>query len=445
MRGPHALKRILPTSLFWRAFMILVIPILTLQVIVGTLFVQRLYDGVTEQMTAAVVRDVETVIERVDGAPDPATARARIAALDWQLGFEMTLDPGGRVTPETRRALYDLTAGVIAATFTRLIERPMRLDFLRHEKRLALEVGTAHGVLQMVIPRGVLNVSNPHQFVVWMVVSALVLTGMATVFLRNQIRPIGDLARAASAFGRGRHVPFRPRGAEEVRRAGHAFLDIRARIERHIGQRTLMLSGVSHDLRTPLTRIRLALAVLEPSTEAEEIARDAAEMERMLDAFLDFVRGEGGESPEIVDPIRLAEEVAGEMARNGQRVQCLSRIEDAAERGIALRPVAIRRCLSNLVENALRHGQTVRLTTRLTRRGLDFTVEDDGPGIAPERREEALRPFTRLDASRNQDDGPGVGLGLSIALDIARSHGGSLTLERSADLGGLRVEVNLPR
>ena len=220
---------------------------------------------------------------------------------------------------------------------------------------------------------------------------------------------------------------------------------MRARIERQIGQRTLMLSGVSHDLRTPLTRMRLALAVQEPTPETREMERDVEEMERMLEAFLDFVRGEAGEEPEPLDPVALADEVADDARRNGVEILHRQQVLAAAEREMALRRSAIKRCLANLVDNAVRHGTEVRLTTRLGARALDYVVEDDGPGIPPERREEVLRPFTRLDASRNRDAGSGVGLGLSIALDIARSHGGALALDESPALGGLRASLHLPR
>ena len=445
MRHSASLKRLLPASLFWRAFMILVIPILGLQVIVGTVFVQRLYDGVTEQMAAAVARDINTAVAVVEAAEDPDSAVSQLTAPKTPFAFDIALLPGETVSPAIRRDFYDVTGRVIAETLGRLIDRPMALDFVSIEKRLVLRVATDPGVLVMSIPRSLMNASNPHQFVVWMTVSALVLTALATVFLRNQVRPIRDLARAATAFGRGRHVPFRPRGAEEVRRAGHAFLDMRARIERHIAQRTLMLSGVSHDLRTPLTRIRLAAAMLEPGPETDGIDRDAAEMERMLDAFLDFVRGGAGEEAVAVDPVAFAAEAAADARRNGEDVTCAEEVEPGAEGTVALRPSAMRRCLANLLDNARHHARHARLTTRLTRQSCEFVVEDSGPGIPPDQRETALRPFTRVDASRNQDHGSGVGLGLAIALDIARSHGGALILGESPDLGGLSATVSLPR
>ncbi|MEM6933592.1 MAG: ATP-binding protein, partial [Pseudomonadota bacterium] len=234
-------------------------------------------------------------------------------------------------------------------------------------------------------------------------------------------------------------------GAEEVRRAGQAFLDMRSRIERQIEQRTRMLSGVSHDLRTPLTRMRLALAMAERTPETDELGRDIDEMEHMLDAFLSFARGEDSEESRLCSPIDLAREVADDARREGYRVSIFSEVETPQRREVPMRRAAIKRCLTNLVGNGASYGSTVALTTRLTKRYLEFLVEDDGPGIPSDKRDAVLRPFTRLDESRNQNIASGVGLGLSIALDAVRSHGGSLQLGSSDRLGGLSVRVVLPR
>ncbi|MEM1346277.1 MAG: ATP-binding protein [Pseudomonadota bacterium] len=439
------IKRSLPTGLFWRAFLILVIPMIGLQVVVASVFIQRHYDGVTEQMARSVAREINHAIRSVEAAPDPETAQALLDAMAVPFGLQMGLDVGGAVEVTAVRAFYDLTGSVIAETLSRTVERPMALDFLSVRKHLDARIQTGTGVLRVLIPRARMNAANPHLLLVWMSATALALTLVASIFLRNQIKPIRELARAATAFGRGRTEHFRPAGAEEVRRAGWAFLDMRQRIERQIGQRTLMLSGVSHDLRTPLTRMRLALAVFEPGPEVEELERDVIEMERMLAAFLDFARGEGGEEPVGLDPVEIAAEVGEDARRQGTALTLYARVDTSEVRLVTLRRGAIKRALTNLVEKDARFGSQVRLSTRLTRRALEFAVEDDGPGIPPERREEAVRPFTRLDAARNQDAGSGVGLGLSIALDIARSHGGLLRLDDSPSLGGLRATVHLPR
>jgi len=439
------LKRYLPASLFGRALMIMVVPILALQIVVALLFLQRHYDRVTEQMARGVAAEIIYAVESVEAAPDPEAAKAQLDAMAGPFGFEMAFLGTLPVEPVARRAFYDLTGSVVADTLQSEVDRPIALDFLSQRKHVDARVETRKGALRILISRSRLNASKPHLLLVWMIVTGLGLIVVAAIFMRNQIRPIRELSRAAAAFGRGRSLPFRPKGAEEVRRAGQAFLDMRGRIERQIGQRTLLLSGVSHDLRTPLTRMKLALAMGEETPETAELKRDVAEMEQMLDAFLDFVSGVGAEAPAPVDPVGLAEEVAEDARRQGAEIAVYAEVETPQEREIELRRAAVKRCLTNLVKNAMRHGTRVALSVRLTPRYAEFCVEDDGPGIPEADREEALRPFTRLDQSRNQDDGSGVGLGLSIALDVARSHGGSLSLEESPRLGGLRATVVFPR
>ncbi|MDX5356811.1 MAG: ATP-binding protein, partial [Rhodobacterales bacterium] len=265
---------------------------------------------------------------------------------------------------------------------------------------------------------------------------------IAYIFLRNQLRPIKRLAETAEAFGKGRVVPYRPRGALEVRAAGAAFLAMRARIERQIEQRTMMLSGVSHDLRTPLTRMRLELSMLDPSPEVEALLGDLTDMERMIDAFLAFARGDATEQPTATDPVAMCEKVAERARRTGLRVKlrpgppCPS---------VQLRPDSVARALENLVNNAGRHADHCEISLSWTDQMLTISVEDDGPGIPAAQRDEALRPFTRLDSSRNPNQGGGVGLGLAIAADVARSHGGTLRLGDSARMGGLKVDLILAR
>jgi two-component system osmolarity sensor histidine kinase EnvZ len=288
-------------------------------------------------------------------------------------------------------------------------------------------------------------VSNPHQLLVVMLLASVILSAIAVLFLRNQIRPIRALAEAAEAFGKGRSVPFRPAGAEEVRRAAGAFLSMRSRIERQIEQRTQMLSGVSHDLRTPLTRMRLTLALMEEDEETEGLRKDVDQMERMLGEFLAFARGDGLEESAATDPFALAAALAEDARRGGAEVALVETDETPGDQLVTLRPMAVRRAVENLIANAARHGTRIRLEVRLTSRSLEFVVEDDGPGIPPEDRARALAPFVRLDAARNQDGDGGVGLGLSIAMDVARSHGGALELGESATLRGLRAALRLPR
>ncbi|MEO0762030.1 MAG: ATP-binding protein, partial [Pseudomonadota bacterium] len=438
---PKRLKRNLPRSLYGRALLILVLPIVVLQIVVSTALVNRYYDGVTRQMAGDVARELDYVVTAIDRRPDAGAARLFIEAVERPLGFPLRLDEGGSVEPQALRRFYDVTGTTVAETLKSGISRPMTLDLVTVEKSAVLRILTGYGVLEATVPRTQVSPANPHQLLVLTNLAAAALVVIAVLFLRNQVRPIRELAQAAQAFGHGRRVPFRPTGAEEVRRAGHAFLDMRSRIERQVEARTAMLSGVSHDLKTPLTRMKLALA-MQPETEDTKALRiDVDEMERMLESFLAFARGEAGEEAVPVCARTLAEEVVEEAGRLGLGIRLETAIDPGGDGETVLRRQAIKRALTNLVNNALTYGRRAIVTLHQSRRALEFIVEDDGPGIPVVRRAEMMRPFTRLDPARGQSRGAGVGLGLSIAQDIARRHGGDLMLGNSAALGGLRATL----
>lgn len=427
------LKRILPRGLYGRAALILLVPIVTLQIVVSGQILQRYFQGVAGQMSEALALDLALVASAVgDGARAAALAEA----------LEIQIVDIAATGVQDRREVYDLT-GIEAIRVLRA-ELPglVAVDLVTDWRRPLIAVQTAEGPVGLAVSRRRMSASNPHQLLVLMVFFGLLLTWVAYLFLRNQLKPIKRLAEAAEAFGKGRVLPYSPSGATEVRSAGRAFLDMRARIEAMIAQRTLMLSGVSHDLRTPLTRMKLALGMIEDGPEVADLRRDVEEMETLLATFLDFARGEALDDPAPTDPVALVRALVADTERGGGAVELVAP-ETAAP--VLLRPQALRRCLSNLLGNALRYGNRARVTVSLPERALRITVEDDGPGIPAARREEAMQPFARLDAARNQDRGSGVGLGLAIARDIAQRHGGSLTLDDSAALGGLRVELVLPR
>ncbi len=420
-------------------------PIVVLQLVVGLVFFQRHYQRVTEQMTRNVAYELSYGIEQVEAAGQPGPAALRIAELALPLGLWLRLEPEATVEAGVQRGFFDVTGGTVAATLEAAIDRPIRIDLSTDPKLAQISIQTSLGVLRADVPRDRLSVSNPHQLLVLMLLASLVLTAVAVVFLRNQVRPIRALAEAAEAFGKGRSLPFRPAGAEEVRRAGAAFLSMRSRLERQIEQRTQMLSGVSHDLRTPLTRIKLTLALMDETEETRDLRQDTDQMERMLGEFLAFARGDSLEETVATDPFALAAGVAEDARRSGADVR-LERVDETQRDPlVAMRPGAVARALHNLVGNAAHHGSRVMLTVRLTPRSLAFVVEDDGPGIPEPDRARALQPFTRLEAARTQTDGGNVGLGLSIAMDVARSHGGTLELGDSPEFGGLRATLRLPR
>jgi two-component system osmolarity sensor histidine kinase EnvZ len=432
------LKDYAPRSLMGRAALILLLPIVTIQLVVGVVFIQRHYENVTRQMTRNIMLDIGYVTDLIAEAPDAEAARTEIAAPTRALGLVARF---GEVPEGISRQWFDLSGRVIVET---LAEMPglTGVDLLADDGEVVLGLRTGQGDLRVEFDRSRVVARNPHQLLVLMVVVSLLLTLISFLFLKNQIRPIRRLAEAAQDFGRGRSTSYRPSGASEVRQAGSAFLDMRHRIERQMEQRTLMLSGVSHDLRTPLTRLKLGLSMIDEDEEVDAMKRDVNDMERMLDTFLDFARMDALDDPAVVDAAAFAREAVADAMRGGGDA-----VFAGAEGGgrISLRPMAVRRALDNLIGNALRYGNRAEVSVSVMDRSVRFTVEDDGPGIPAGQRELAMRPFARLDAARNQNKGTGVGLGLAIAADIARQHGGVLRLGESARLGGLRADLVIAR
>ncbi|MDE3081268.1 MAG: two-component sensor histidine kinase [Paracoccaceae bacterium] len=437
---PAWLKTILPRSLYGRAALILIVPVVMIQLVVSVTFIQRHYEGVTQQMTGNILIEVKYILGEVDAAPDLAAAQKDARMLAARLDMQVML-PAPDVTGD-RINWADFSGQQMLRTLRAALPGLQAVDLLADSRAVRITIATPWGPMRVIFPRERVSASNPHQLLVLMIFTSILMTLIAYMFLRNQLRPITRLAAAAEAFGKGQAISYRPRGANEVRAAGLSFLEMRARIERQIEQRTLMLSGVSHDLRTPLTRLKLGLAMLEDTPDVADLRRDVEDMERLLDAFLAFARGDAMEETAPTDLPDLIRRVVDDAARGGKPV-ALGQIEG---RGAApIRPHAVRRAVENLVGNAVRYARHVEVGLVMTDRQIRIVVEDDGPGIPPEKREEAMRPFIRLDAARNQDRGSGVGLGLSIAADVARSHGGSLRLGQSDRLGGLRAELVLAR
>ncbi|MDO6586671.1 ATP-binding protein [Salipiger sp. 1_MG-2023] len=419
------LKSYMPRGLYGRAALILLLPVVTLQLVVSVVFVQRHFEGVSSQMSRELAREIRLVLV------EPELA----ARLELEVSDVAAMPEGDE------RRWYDFSGLVVARTLRDAVPGVDRI-LLPDDFTVTLYLREGDRIVKIGFPRRRASPTNAHQLFVNMMVFGVVMTLIAFLYLRNQLRPITRLAAAAEAFGRGRSVPYSPAGAVEVRAAGSAFLDMRNRIERHIEQRTLMLSGVSHDLRTPLTRLRLGISMLDDE-DREPLERDVEDMQGLIDAFLDFARGDSqsGEA-EPVDPAEFLRHIVEDAQRAGRAV-VLREVEGSGE--VMLKPGAMRRALENLVGNAVRHGTRCEVSVALTERSLRFRVEDNGPGIAPEQRGDALRPFVRLDPARNQDKGSGVGLGLAIAADVARAHGGILRLGKSDALGGLRADIVIAR
>jgi two-component system osmolarity sensor histidine kinase EnvZ len=434
------LQRILPRGLYGRAALILIVPILAIQLVFSTEFIQRFYEDVTSQMTQGVAIDLRFLMAEIEASPTIEAARERVVPLAAALEITLVLPAGADAPEADRMALIDLSGATIIATLRDRLPGLTAVDLTDENRMVRLRFDSRFGPVQAEVSRRRMSAANPHQLIVLMIFTSILLTVIAYFFLRRQLRPITKLAEAAEEFGKGRTVLYKPRGAQEVRAAGRAFLDMRARIERQIEQRTLMLSGVSHDLRTPLTRMRLALSLMPEDPEVTALQADVAQMERMVDEFLSFVRGDAMEGSEPTDAVALVQAL---VERAGDPVR-LAGVEGRAEL-VEMRPQAVMRAVENLVSNARRYGDRVEVRLIFQERSLRITVEDNGPGIAADRRDEALRPFTRLDASRDPNRGAGVGLGLSIASDIALSHGGTLRLGQSETLGGLKAELVIAR
>ena len=426
------IKRYLPKRLYWRAALILVLPVFLLQLLVSFVFIQRHFEGVTEQLTNAVVTELGYIHGLLDNnQPDAAIALAQ------GLGITVTRTENPQID-ETRR-FYDLTGLVVLRELQALPS--IRAIDLPNDSRvnLVMQVGTE--TYDIGFSRRRVSATNPHQLIVNMVFFGVLFTVIAFFYLRNQLRPITRLAAAAEAFGRGQSVPYRPSGAVEVRAAGQSFLDMRARIDRHIEQRTLILSGISHDLRTPLTRLKLGLSFLDPQTRAP-LEQDVEDMRVLLDEFLIFAKilGDDQTDAETIDLRAFLDEVSEDVQRMGYQINILP-IDGMPQ--AQFRKTAIKRALENVINNAFRYAKTVELSVVVRPKYLAFVVQDDGPGIDEHDYAEALKPFSRLDPSRNQNRGTGVGLGLPITADIARAHGGRLELGRSATLGGLSAKIVL--
>jgi len=434
-----SLKRFLPRGLFGRSLIIIVAPIVLLQAIIAYVFFERDLDTTTRRLARDVAADITMLVALEDnhGGVDREKLRALAAR---QLDYRIRFLPGQNLTPFRGR----LTSTIDVA-LNDILEQRIGTDRDFRTARIGddfeIKVDVHDGVLAVLVPRDRVTVSKPDIFILWMVGSALILMGIAIIFLRNQVRPIERLARAADSFGKGRAVPdFKPYGATEVRRAAQAFITMRERIERHVSQRTEMLAGVSHDLKTPLTRMKLALAMMEGDADAKSMRDDVAEMEHMLDDYLAFARGEGGEDSSVIDLSGLVREVAAAAERTRQQAQIAVTAPDHVP--VNVKRAGLRRVLANLIDNALKHGAKVAVTLSWNDHLVEIAVEDDGPGIPQAQREEVFRPFHRLDEGRNLQSG-GSGLGLAIARDIARAHGGDILLEKSA-MGGLKAMLRLP-
>ena len=441
--GQLALQ-VLPKGLYARALLIILVPIVLLESVLAFVFLERHWNQVTRRLSEATARDVATVVELFE-TTEFAKDQSRLIDLAQNklaLTSLQVLPPGDLPSKEPRPFL-GLLDRALSEEIRHQVKRDAWIDTVGQSDHVEIRIKLDTATLRFVAPRSQIYASNSHIFLVWMVGTSLVLISAAVLLLRNQIRPILRLAEAADSFGKGRGFPedFRPRGAREVRQAAQAFVEMRDRITQHVEQRTTMLAGVSHDLRTVLTRFKLELALFGEGPEVSALKSDVNEMQHMLEDYLAFARGDGGETASDTNVRELLTEIHEDAEHYGPDivVEMSRRRRDLV---VPLKRQALKRAILNLVSNAARFGDTVVLRATTDRGWLSIDVEDDGPGIPKSERDNVFRAFYRIDHARNQDKG-NTGLGLAIARDIARSHGGDIKLADSR-LGGLKATILLP-
>ncbi len=440
------IKGLLPTTLLGRSLLILVLPIFLIQAITIYMFFDRHWQKMGDRLAYAIAGEIAMVadeIERNDADERVEAIQAGTRVLDFRITYARNAQLSV-MRKDRRNWLYQSIRGnfitdTLAHAFDQQLGRPYNIRVDRDEKWVVVSVQLQNGVLKASVPERRIFSSSGYVVLLWMAVSSIILLFIATLFMRNQIRPIRRLAIAAERFGKGREVPFfKAEGAYEVRQAATAFMGMRDRLARQIQQRTAMLAGVSHDLRTPITRMKLQLSMMGNASEIRDLKNDVADMERMIDAYLQFARGEGQEEPVRTDLKTLIEQAVSPLNRENEWVKV-----DVPE-GISLviRPIALERCIGNLLGNALKYGKNAWISAKRFDGNVEICVDDDGPGIPPEQYEDVFKPFFRGENSRNAKTG-GVGLGLPIVQDIVLTHGGRIWLDKSPK-GGLRVVIDLP-
>jgi two-component system osmolarity sensor histidine kinase EnvZ len=429
---------LLPKGLYARSILIVILPMVILQSVLTFIFLERHWALVTNRLSTVLTQDLAAIIDLYQAFPQDRDVDTLTRIAQDRMKIDIEFLPMGPLPPTLPKPFFSIVDVALSNEIRKQIGRPFWLDTVGRSNLIEIRIQLPHAILRAVAYRSAAYASNSYIFILWMLGTSFVLIVVAVAFLRTQIRPILRLSRAAEAFGKGRDLDFRPRGAKEVRQAGYAFIAMKRRIERVIEQRTAMLNGVSHDLRTVITRFKLSLALMDGSEDSDEMKKDVEEMQRMLEGYLAFARGDAGEPAVPVDMREFLYDIKADADRHGGGLTVVFQ-GDAVVR---VRPDAFKRCVGNLVANAQRHAKTIAIEGTRDGRFLTIHVDDDGPGIPVESRDDVFRPFVRLDEARNQDAG-GTGLGLSIARDIARSHGGDIALGDSP-MGGLRASVRLP-
>ena len=434
-----SVKRFLPRSLLGRSLMIIVMPLIILQVVSTWIFYDRHWETITRRLASAVAGEIASVIENRRNFAGVTNQERIFYSARANLGLQVTFRPDAILPNEPAVEGSGILWRLLGNALSERVRRPFHMDTETFDREIHVHVQLPDGVMDVVMDRERLFSSTTYIFVMWMVGTSLVLFAVAMVFMRNQVRPIRRLANAVDNFGKGREVPgFKPEGSTEIRQAAAAFNIMRNRIQRMINQRTEMLAGVSHDLRTPLTRMKLQLALLEESAAVEELKTDLAEMEKMVEEYLAFARGESAESVVVSDVGEILTDIVHKARHDNSGIT----LDMEGDLSVPLKPNAFRRCVTNLVNNAMIYGGNVAIQAKRSGNRIQIMVHDDGPGIPMDQRDEVFKPFYRLDSARSPDTA-GSGLGLTIARDVVHGHGGDIVLEESPD-GGTRARMRLP-
>ena len=440
-KAKNRIKNILPQTLFGRALLIIVTPLILMQAISTFVFFDRHWDTMTRRLAHTLAGDIAFIVDSLTPLPKQLDLNQIFLKADDILHIRLTYSPEEILVKKKAFQQWDRVRKSLQDALKERVRRPFSIDTIKKERRIEIKVQLPQGLLNVNVHEKRLYSSTPYIFLMWMIGSSLVLFAIAIIFMRNQIRPIRRLAIAARSFGMGRgSSEIKPSGAKEVRQATQAFRQMRERISRQLAQRTEMLAGVSHDLRTPLTRMKLQIEMLERTPETRELQDDIQEMERMIDGYLTFARGEGSESLSKINLTSLIEEIISTERRDGSLINFVNKSKTI--KSVTLRPQAIKRAITNLIINSKKYAETVKVEFEYNSEHAIITIDDNGPGIKPEHRDDVFKAFFRLDPSRNTDTG-GTGLGLTIAKDIVQSHGGDLLLSE-ASLGGLRATITLP-
>ncbi|MEQ1710778.1 MAG: ATP-binding protein [Hyphomicrobium sp.] len=439
----RVINELVPKGLYARTLLIIIAPIVVLEGVIAFTFMERHWQAVTRRLSEATARDIAALVDVYEGYQHDDDYSRLIEMARDTLNLSMQVLPAGELPAPGPKPFFSFLDKALSNEVRRHVKRPFWIDTVGDSRRVEVRVKHDHAILRFGATRTQTYASNSHIFLLWMVGTSVILLTVAILFLRNQIRPILRLSEAADAFGKGRPFPedFKPRGAREVRQAAEAFIEMRDRIKTHVDQRTTMLAGVSHDLRTVLTRFKLELAFLPDSSDTRALRSDVNEMQHMLEDYLAFARGDGGEDAKATNLRELLEEIHDEAQVFGTQVELKLR-KRRKDLVLPLKRQALKRAITNLVSNAARFGDQIVIRAATEGRWVRIEVDDNGPGIPAAERANVFKPFYRLDHARNQDEG-NTGLGLAIARDIAKSHGGDVTLGESS-LGGLKAIISVP-